>query len=686
MTAEQLQAAQAAHWRQNQNPILTLEDATSWFSQHPLCLFLPRRAQLPAPAPSFVEACLGAANATPPYTAVEQANGLLARLMASDSVLALNLLGVPGEQPDFLAHREVLPFLVSLRGERDWKHAPGSSAIHKVSPLVVELWKTLEQAGPLTAGGIREKLGRELTESAVLRALSELWQSLRVIPVLQPEGQPATWELLEARHGDAVAKGNGTSQVTAISLLVSMYLQSVYAASGDEIEIFLSPLVSRSRIREAVRGLSATRQIHSLSMETRTYYFLEDGLPKSAETELERPKAITPRRPRVAEPKRVRAGVPEWAKVAKPKQAPESAAPGAAAKHVPRPDRAAPSPSRSGPPLRRTAGEPRRFAAGPAAGQGSSRPRPDKGDYPRRKDSRPAFGKRPSNDQGRPRTKERWRNTPGKPGYQPDRARPQGAAPPTRPGGPPAGGRFSRPARPFSPGGERRGPPLAGHSERPRGGENSAPRRGTPTGKFPGRKFREHGAGTQGFERPQRRPAAGGTFAPRGQGVPRTERPRPTGPAYGRAEGSRFRTGKPASGKPELNKLGPDKARPSKTGSGWPRAGSTGRHPSAWGDKAGGGERSPGTRRSFGARSGPSAGGGSFSRQGSGFGSAHAPAGEDGRKSFRTRPGGSTPGGRAAGGKHNFSGKGRKSKESGGKNPGNKGLGSKDMGRNRPEA
>ena len=71
--------------------------------------------------------------------------------------------------------------------------------------------------------------------------------------------------------------------MTALSLLVSMYLQSVYAASSEEIEIFLSPVASRSRVREAVRGLAATRQIHALSMDAQTYYFLENGLPEFAE-------------------------------------------------------------------------------------------------------------------------------------------------------------------------------------------------------------------------------------------------------------------------------------------------------------------------------------------------------------------------------------------------------------------
>ena len=284
MTAEQLQAARAAHWRQNQSPILTLEDAASWLEQHPLCLYLPRHAQLPAPAPSFVEACMGSAQALPGAAAIEQAQVLLTRLVASGTVVALNLLGAVGEQPDFLVHRQALPYILCLRADADWKHAPQKSSGHKVSPLVLELWKALDRDGVLSAAEARETLGRELTEAAVLRGLCELWQAMRISPVFGEPGQPARWELLRVRHRDALATAGATSQVTALSLLVSIYLQSVYAASSEEIEIFLSPGASRSRVREAVRGLSATRQIHSLSMDAQTYYFLEDGLPEFAET------------------------------------------------------------------------------------------------------------------------------------------------------------------------------------------------------------------------------------------------------------------------------------------------------------------------------------------------------------------------------------------------------------------
>jgi 23S rRNA pseudouridine2605 synthase len=226
---------------------------------------------------------MGSAQATPGAAAIEQAQALLARLVASGTVVALNLLGAVSEQPDFLAHRQALPYILCLRADADWKHAPQKSSGHKVSPLVLELWKALDREGVLSAAEAREMLGRELTEAAVLRGLCELWQALRISPVFADPGQPARWELLRVRHREALATAGATSQVTALSLLVSMYLQSVYAATSEEIEIFLSPAASRSRVREAVRGLSATRQIHSLSMDAQIYYFLEDGLPQFAE-------------------------------------------------------------------------------------------------------------------------------------------------------------------------------------------------------------------------------------------------------------------------------------------------------------------------------------------------------------------------------------------------------------------
>ena len=107
----------------------------------------------------------------------------MARLTGSSSIVALNLLGAVSDQPDFLASTAALPYVICLRADSDWRHAPQKSSGHKVSPLVLELWKVLDATGGLTLAEARESLGRELTEAAVLRALCELWQGLRVSPV-----------------------------------------------------------------------------------------------------------------------------------------------------------------------------------------------------------------------------------------------------------------------------------------------------------------------------------------------------------------------------------------------------------------------------------------------------------------------------------------------------------------------
>jgi 23S rRNA pseudouridine2605 synthase len=578
LIAEQLQAARAAHWRQKQNPILTLDDAQSWLRQHPLCLYLPRHAQLPAPAPSFVEACMGSRSATPGPAAIEQAQGLLTRLVASGSVVALNLLGAVGEQPNFLAHSDALPYVLSLRGDKDWKHAPQKSSGHKVSPLVLELWKVLESSGVLTAPAAREALGRELTEAAVLRALCELWQGLRISPSYAEEGQATNWEMLRVRHREALATAGATGQVTAISLLVSMYLQSVYAASSEEIEIFLSPVASRSRVREAVRGLSATRQIHSLSMDAQTYHFLEGGLPEFAEpalpatrTEPSRSAPTVPpvdapivRRRPATPPPGVGQGAPSI-----PRQAPRprpAAAPPAAKGGWKSPGRGTPparppwrpvgKPPASGPPPRWAGKEGGAVAGGKVHPASGARPSTRREARPKNRPapwSRPAAAPgsapRPASAGGHGGTpfrspqKNRDRFSPSRgpkpaPGSRPasdSRNGPRGAAPggfrPRPPGGegrPAEAGRTGSYRAPGRPPGRPSRPPAgpSGPGSRP-----GFPAAGRPTPSFKPRETRPaRPGGAQGFSTP-RRPVRSGPPSGTG-GVNRGanySRPRPGG-------------------------------------------------------------------------------------------------------------------------------------------------------------
>jgi hypothetical protein len=267
--------------RLNGNGALTLEDARTWIEETGLCLFLPKRQYSSSIAPSFVEAVAGQRNATPDPKHIAWAEELLVRLELDGVAVRLNLLGLPGEQPDFVVASWVLPYVYALRGDRDWRRSPQLTGSRQVSQLAVQAYKQLE-AGDDTIASLKHALGREVSESAVLRAITELWQQLRIIPVISAPGQPAQWQLLRTRFQKAIAEGASTSQVTAISVLASIYLQAVIAAGMEEVEMFLSPLTARSKVREVLRGLVATRQVHTIALGHAPHFYVAGTLPEFA--------------------------------------------------------------------------------------------------------------------------------------------------------------------------------------------------------------------------------------------------------------------------------------------------------------------------------------------------------------------------------------------------------------------
>jgi len=267
--------------RQNGHGALTLEDAKTWIEETGLCLFLPRRQFSSSIAPSFVEAIAGERNANPDPGHIATAEDLLVRLETDGVAVRLNLLGLPGEHPDFVVAAWVLPYVYALRGDRDWRRSPQLTGSRQVSPLATQAYKILE-AGDTTIPSLKHTLGREVTEGAVLRAITELWQQLRIIPIVSAPGEPAKWQLLRLRFQKAIAEGASTSQVTAISVLASIYLQAVIAASMEEVELFLAPLTARSKVREVLRGLVATRQVHTIPLGHAPHFYVAGTLPEFA--------------------------------------------------------------------------------------------------------------------------------------------------------------------------------------------------------------------------------------------------------------------------------------------------------------------------------------------------------------------------------------------------------------------
>jgi 23S rRNA pseudouridine2605 synthase len=279
LTSEQLEASRSERMRLDGHGVLTLEDARTWMEETGLCLFLPKRQFSSSIAPSFVEAVIGQRNVTPDPAHIALAEEMLVRLETEGVVVRLNLLGLPGEQPDYVVAGWVLPYVYALRGDRDWRRTPQLTGSRQVSQLAIQAYKVLE-LGDTNLSKLTQTLGREVTEGAVLRAITELWQQLRIIPVVSAPGQSALWQLLRTRFQKAIAEGASTSQVTAISVLASIYLQAVIAASMEEVELFLAPLTARSKIREVLRGLLATRQVHTISLGHAPLFYVAGTLPE----------------------------------------------------------------------------------------------------------------------------------------------------------------------------------------------------------------------------------------------------------------------------------------------------------------------------------------------------------------------------------------------------------------------
>jgi hypothetical protein len=284
-SAEQLALSRAAHWHQDGNALLSIETLRAWVARSGLVLYAPK-PQLGAPAPTLVEATLGKANATPELAELDAAKNLTARLIAEGSAVPLNLLGVTGangtDVPDFVVSAAVFSYIFTLRGNKAWKQAPVTSGPVKVSPLALATYELLSQKVTMSAYDLTTQLGNGVTEGAVLRALTELWSQLRVLPVPQLDGGATLWELATGRFTKQIKAGANAGQPSALSALISLYLGQAIVATEDEIESFLSPLAPRSRVRDVVHALMSARQLETLVIDGKTLLHVGGELPAFA--------------------------------------------------------------------------------------------------------------------------------------------------------------------------------------------------------------------------------------------------------------------------------------------------------------------------------------------------------------------------------------------------------------------
>jgi DNA-binding transcriptional regulator YbjK len=131
----------------------------------------------------------------------------------------------------------------------------------RVSPLAVDVFLAIQKDGPLSKDRLRELVSRELSDAALDRALGELWSILKIVRVDYREQEGALWDVLYRWSGDVVKEALDISEPEAISALLSKFLETMVAASQEEIEAFFTHVTSRSKVREAINALLSAREL-----------------------------------------------------------------------------------------------------------------------------------------------------------------------------------------------------------------------------------------------------------------------------------------------------------------------------------------------------------------------------------------------------------------------------------------
>lgn len=264
MTSEELIELRREKWRLNGNAVRTLEAARSFIESVGFCLMLPLPAPRTSVVPTFVGACLGSDEKLPTQRnaltdpRARDATELMVRMLRDKSAYEANL---GDENNALLLSASAFPFFYTLVGERNPKQAPRPGPRSPYSELACDTYQIIERKGPISKSKLLEDVGKGISVPALDKSLNELWSKLRITRVDYHEREGASWDVLQRWAPEAVSEGINCSINTALSALLSKYLDCVIAADLPELEAFFGNFVARSKVREAVNALLAAREL-----------------------------------------------------------------------------------------------------------------------------------------------------------------------------------------------------------------------------------------------------------------------------------------------------------------------------------------------------------------------------------------------------------------------------------------
>lgn len=269
MHEQQLQELRREKWRLNGRPIRTLEDAREFIDTVGFCLLYPQRPAVLAP--TFVGAYKGSDEKLPiahmafADREAQEAKELMVRLLREKSAYEANVFA----ENNFIVAASVFPYFYGLIGDRNPRQAPTPGVRSEYSPLALHAFQVIEKEGPISKERLRELVAGAISESALDRALDELWARLRITRVDYRPDEGVFWDVLFRWSPAAVKKGMQISVAESLTALVSKYLDCVLAAQQQEVEEFFSKLTSRARVREAINALQAARELNFVHVDGR---------------------------------------------------------------------------------------------------------------------------------------------------------------------------------------------------------------------------------------------------------------------------------------------------------------------------------------------------------------------------------------------------------------------------------
>jgi hypothetical protein len=291
MTDLELLQARAQKWMLDGHAVRTLDEARSFLESVGFCLMYPLRP--PVLVPTFMGAWVGTDDRLPTWQhaysdpRAKDATELMVRALRDKVAYEAPLFD---ENNAFLLAARVFPFFYALVGERNPKQAPTVGTRSGYSQLACDAFQIIRRRGPISKSKLGELLAGGLSVAALDRALAELWAKLRITRVDYSAAEGSVWDELSRWAPDAVSEGVGLSVPSALSALLSKYLDCIVAAEQPEVETFFSNFVPRSRVKEGINALLAARELSFTHVGNKS--FLQVTPPKQAFVPRPRPQRV----------------------------------------------------------------------------------------------------------------------------------------------------------------------------------------------------------------------------------------------------------------------------------------------------------------------------------------------------------------------------------------------------------